>query len=421
MSLPPAASLHQPTPGYYHRWCQLNDWLLACEPWWRPAPFTTPSPDWLRLAPALAEWLEARTDDECDYFDDHPEALAERLSQWLPALADYPGLVRLPALTSAEDRARATLPETAATDMPGRKRWQAGAFAAAIQPLHDGILDWCCGKGHLARTLARQGPVSVQGLEWTPALVADGNRLARQFGDAVTLRCQDVMASDLAWPAHTHGVALHACGDLHRRLLRLAGRAEAPRLSLSPCCYHLTATDAYQPLSAQARGHHRRLTLSRNELRLAVQETVTAPARVRTQTARISQWRLGFDALQRHLRDRDEYLPVPSHPSRLLTQDFQAFCRWAADKKGLALPASVDWPHWQQVGRQRHRQVRRHELLRHLFRRPLELWLVLDYAVFLEEQGYRVRLGTFCDRALTPRNLLLDAVRDCGHGGPAEN
>jgi len=30
--------------------------------------------------------------------------------------------------------------------------------------------------------------------------------------------------------------------------------------------------------------------------------------------------------------------------------------------------------------------------------------------VFLEEQGYRVRLGTFCDRQLTPRNLMLDAV-----------
>ena len=52
------------------------------------------------------------------------------------------------------------------------------------------------------------------------------------------------------------------------------------------------------------------------------------------------------------------------------------------------------------------------ELVRHLFRRPLELWLVLDYAVFLEEQGYRVRLGTFCDRQLTPRNLMLDAVRE---------
>ncbi|MDI9244031.1 hypothetical protein [Marinobacter sp. CHS3-4] len=70
----------------------------------------------------------------------------------------------------------------------------------------------------------------------------------------------------------------------------------------------------------------------------------------------------------------------------------------------------MDFDTWLAFGAQRLEQVRRHELVRHLFRRPLELWLVLDYAVFLEEQGFRVRLGTFCERALTPRNLLIDAV-----------
>ena len=36
--------------------------------------------------------------------------------------------------------------------------------------------------------------------------------------------------------------------------------------------------------------------------------------------------------------------------------------------------------------------------------------------MFLEEQGYDVRLGTFCERQLTPRNLLIDAEKrsvDC--------
>lgn len=71
----------------------------------------------------------------------------------------------------------------------------------------------------------------------------------------------------------------------------------------------------------------------------------------------------------------------------------------------------IDFDAWEAEGVRRWQQVRRHELVRHLFRRPLELWMVLDYALYLEEQGYRVRLGEFCDRSLTPRNLLLDAVR----------
>lgn len=371
-----------------------------------------PVPAWTRQYPDLARLVADLSDPDCQALDEHPDRLATLAAQQLPSLAAYADLVALPTLApGAQDIDRATLPEVRAVDMPGRKRLQSGAFAASVRPLEQSVLDWCCGKGHLSRTLAAAGAPSVLGLEWDASLVQDGNRLAARLGDPVSVREQDVMAGDLELPAQVHGVALHACGDLHRQLLRRAGNAGLPRISLSPCCYHLTDTDRYRPLSLTAAGHQQALTLSRNELRLAVQETVTAPARVREQTRLVSQWRLGFDGLQRQLRGCDDYLPVPSHPARLVHEGFAAFCRWAAGKKGLALPGNLDFDHWQAVGVERWQQVRRHELVRHLFRRPLELWLVLDYAVFLEEQGYRVRLGEFCDRRLTPRNLLLDGVR----------
>lgn len=359
--------------------------------------------------------LAELSDAECQYLDDRPVELAARAARWLPSLEGYADIVQLPALLPSDDEAsKATLPEIRATDMPGRKRLQSGAFAAALAPLDHPAVDWCCGKGHLARTLAPLCPGEIQGFEWNPELVHDGNRLARHFGDRVSIGCQDVMDPELKLPDDYHGVALHACGDLHRQLLTRGSEAGLPRLSISPCCYHLTGQDTYRPLSRRASGYQGVLQPGRNDLRLAVQETVTAPARVREQTRTISQWRLGFDSLQRFLRVRDEYLPVPSHPSRLLNDGFPAFCRWAAEKKGISLPADVDFEHWLSIGEHRLRQVRRHELVRHLFRRPLELWMVLDYAVFLEEHGYQVRLGQFCDRSLTPRNLLLDAVRASG-------
>ena len=48
-------------------------------------------------------------------------------------------------------------------------------------------------------------------------------------------------------------------------------------------------------------------------------------------------------------------------------------------------------------------------IVRHAFRRPLEVWLALDLAVRLENDGYSVSLGRFCERRLTPRNLLISA------------
>ncbi|MDX1552964.1 MAG: methyltransferase, partial [Marinobacter sp.] len=376
----------------------------------QPAPFTDPSPAWVRKWPSLAERVVNLSDRDCQRLDDDPSALAGLLGRELPSLQLFEALTYAPALSS-EPAVPSTLPEVRATDMPGRKRLQSGAFVAAIRPLQHDVLDWCCGKGHLARTLSPWCGGKVAGFEWSQALVEDGNRLARKFGDTVTLHCQDVMAEALEMPETVHGVALHACGDLHRRLMRRAAHGGLPRLSFSPCCYHLTEMSNYQPLSRRAGGCPKALTLTREDLRLAVQETVTAPQRVRQQSRQISRWRLGFDGLQRFLRGSDTYLPVPSHPSKLISGDFAGFCRWAARKKGLELPEETDFGHWEQHGDRRFQEVRRHELVRHLFRRPLELWLVLDYALFLEEQDYDVRLGTFCERQLTPRNLLIDAVR----------
>lgn len=408
-------SVFESAEPHYLRWQKLNDWLVQHQAIWQSAPFIEPIPAWVQRYPELACGVSALTEAECDELDGQPETLANMASQYVPGLALARQIAHLPMFFSEpEDIAAATLPEVRATDMPGRKREQAGAFAAALKPLQHPILDWCCGKGHLSRTLARHSYQKVNGYEWNPELVASGNTLATHFGDAVQIHCQDVMADNLPLPENTHGVALHACGDLHRQLLRRGAAAALPRLTLSPCCYHLTVDGSYQTLSERTAAHENKLMPNRNHLRLAVRETVTAPARVRAQTRLLTQWRLGFDGLQRDLRGVDQYLPVPSYSPRLIQKGFPAFCHWAASEKQLCLPENTDFDHWLAHGVHRHREVRRYELIRHLFRRPLELWLVLDYAVFLEEQGYRVRLGRFCARSLTPRNILLDAVRVCG-------
>ena len=81
--------------------------------------------------------------------------------------------------------------------------------------------------------------------------------------------------------------------------------------------------------------------------------------------------------------------------------------------KHLSTTGTEDWAALEAAGWQRLAQVRNLELVRGLFRRPLELWLVLDRALYLSENGYDVQLGAFCDRHLTPRNLMLLAQR-CG-------
>ncbi len=391
------------------RLARLTERLAQWQPLWRPLPFQHPRAPWLARFPGLAAALQQLSDAQVARLQAEPWRESP-LAPWLP-VAELAELVALPRFESDA----APLPAAWSQHVEGRKWQQIEAFLAhaRLSPAASPV-EWCAGKGHLARTLARQRQRAVTALEWEPALCRHGQALAARQQATVTMRCQDVMAPEaLAWlNVRTHALALHACGDLHVRLLQ-AAIATGSAVSLAPCCYQRTASTGYQPLSQQAQRlcQVHGLALSRDDLALAVQETVTAPQGVRRQRERASAWRLGFDLLQREARGEDSYLPVPSLAYGQLPATFAEFCRWAAACKRVALPPRVDWQAFEAHGWQRQAQVARFELVRHAFRRPLEVWLALDRLAMLEEAGFSADIGIFCERDLTPRNLMLRAVK----------
>jgi len=395
-------------PALSERFQALDDFLVAHQHLWRPKPFTCPTLPWEAEQPALATWLRSRSLEQAEAEHNHPEHLA--------APAPFPELAQRAAALSALDELPArdlgVLPERLSVDVPGRKWQQITAFAGRLQfrqpPRH--WLDWCSGKGHLGRLLA-QGGQQLTCLEYDPQLVEAGQRLSARQQLAAQHLQQDVLAADAGARLHaTHTpAALHACGDLHVRLLQLASAAGCAQLAVAPCCYNRIATEYYQPLCAPARAST--LRLSQDDLRLPLAETVTAGQRLRRQRDLSMARRLAFDLLQRQQRGVDDYLPTPSLPVSWLDKDFASYCHDLTALKGLALHGSIDWPALEAAGWRRLAEVRNLELVRGLFRRPLELWLLLDRALYLEERGYQVRLGTFCAHQLTPRNLLLLAER----------
>ena len=404
MSPSPSLSL-----SHTDRFARLTALLAEWQPLWRPLPFQHRGAPWGAAYSALDAALLALSDDEAARLQDAPFH-ASPLAAWLP-VAELEELVALPEL-AGDDRAP---PAAWAAHVGGRKWSQIEAFLPRVTAAPDErLVEWCAGKGHLARALSRRDTAEVTALEWQAALCRDGQRLADRQGAAVHMAEQDVLAPEAGrWlSSETHVAALHACGDLHARLIELCA-AQGSAVTLAPCCYQRTAAAHYRPLSQQGRERASALglTLTREELAMAVQETVTAPRHVRRRREQAGAWRLGFDLLQRQVRGVDAYLPVPSLAYGRLPNRFEAFCRWAAEQKGLVLPAGVDWAALEAAGERRRAEVVRRELVRHLFRRPLEVWLVLDRALRLEEAGFEVELGTFCARALTPRNLLLRAAR----------
>lgn len=402
------------------RFAALSGLLLQHQDCWRPIAFQQSALPWMSRYPALPPRLLALDMAAINRLATDNQALAEWMSpslsfaRHLHELCDLPFLPRRP-LAQADPRFYAGI--------PGRKWQQVDAFVRCLpDDLQDSlpdsaspVLEWCAGKSHLgfwlqqSRRQFRQQ--SVTALEWDADLVEQANARAQAGQVPLQSHVVDVRtpaAESFVLPAQ-QVVALHACGDLHERLLQLAVQKQVRQLHLAPCCYHKRPQEMYQPLSDAGARHD--LTLDKAALHTAVMETATAGATIQRQRIRLQTMRLGFDELQRDLRSTNAYLPVPSLPAHWARAGFDDFCRHCAALHGLTLPVATDWEHYWQRGLQRFRRVAAFDLVRMLFRRPLEIWLVLDRALLLEEQGYRVRLGQFCPAAITPRNLLLQGWR----------
>ena len=379
---------------------QLDALLLQFHALWHPQPFREIRPAWCRQWPVLADELLALSDTEVVRLNDDGAAALALLARHLPDVAALAPLVDLPA------RPRLALTGYGphwAREIPGRKLQQIEAFAASSRCCGQPVIDWCGGKGHLGRLLAQQWQMPVQTLEIDPVLCREGEALSRRSALQHEFVVADALTAADAPAAGQQVVALHACGDLHRRLISRGAEARVARFDIAPCCYYRGVAERYQPLSSALQ-----LVLSRDDTRLAVTESVTAAPRETRRRDRAIAWKLGFDSYRRAVSG-DVYKNFKPVPEPWVRGSFADFLVQMNRREGLPAVEIAGIAAFEAAGWQRQGEVMRLSIVRHAFRRALEIWLGLDLAVFLEEQGYTVDLGSFCERRLTPRNLLISA------------
>ncbi len=390
----------------------LDSFLTQHQRFWRFDPFSASrlsDMPWQASDPQLCAWLASLTASQVEHYQHVPEDFQRALNVFLPDLELAIKCCELPDLS-------AFLPDVSSsfeTGIPGRKLTQIRAMSAVALTAESGTqwLEWCSGKGYLGRMLCLHSQRSVTSIEFQAALCESGRKEAHALGLSSQHFIQADVLADAVNPLlapSQHAVALHACGDLHQTLLQKTVHYQLAAVTLSPCCYHLTAEDQYPPLSDA--GRVASLRLSRQELRIPLQETVTGGARVKRHRQLEMSYRLGFDSLLREALAHCCYTPIPSIKKSQLAQGFGAFCHWAAEHKQIALPP-CDFSHYADVGEQRFLYMERLSLLQSVFKRPLEMWLVWDKALYLSEHGYQVSVGCFCARHVTPRNILIQATR----------
>lgn len=388
------------------RTLQIADWLSRHQSLWQARPFYESEPRWAAQYPHLYNTLLTASDADIQHARVNPDFHLQWLSQYLPSLGELIPLLHLPP---AADYGHGSGSPHFPVGIPGRKWAQIQAFMRSIKPGSE-LLDWCCGKGHLLRSLCHCKNCRGEGLEWQAPLANDGNALARKWQLDCHIHNGDALHEDTAGllKANSHVIALHACGDLHTHLLDLIAQHKVAAISLAPCCYHLSKHSHYvwrsktlQHLPWQADIH---------TLRLCVEESVTAPRQQLIAQAQLQAWRLGFNALYEAQTGTPPPQPEPRLNMTIIKQGFVDFCHTRAQDSGITLPANLNFDHWQAQGEALQHRVQRLELARHLARRAMEILINADKTHYLQDQGMRAGLYQFCARQLSPRNMLIQGT-----------
>lgn len=376
---------------------------------WRQRPFTGLPVPWEESWPQLSQALRSLSFTQVIAYENNPieipsvrKACPELVSE-LKELSDWG-----PLETSGK---RAALPMP--IQVHARKWAQVEHFVGVVERLSpqpiDRWIDWCAGKGRLGRALAEVGAGQTICVEKELDLCQKGTGEAQKLETDIIFRCADVLQEDLKHlvEPRTGLVALHSCGDLGIALLRLCVETNAAFVALAPCCYQRITGMNHHPLSQTAAENP--VALTRHQLRLPSLDDSIYSETGRQLRLKEHAWRLAVDLLQRQSTGCDAYLPLGRIPKRWLKGSFADFVTRITEREGIPLPRRFQPDAAEERGWQRLHITSALSLARGLFRRALESWLVLDRALYLEENGYRARIGTFCPAEYTPRNLMIAA------------
>lgn len=386
--------------------------LQEYRPLWEQRPFVQLPVPWEKDWPHLSGALRSLSVEELAKYENDPlsiPALQDVCGELLSQLGRYS---QWGSFDGDSSGGRNVGTEPKRPDRVDARKWtQVVRFVQAVgdhvPPEVERWVDWCAGKGHLGRILSEKTGLPVTCVEIDGGLVSTGKLEVERSGANVSFAHADVLSDPTGHllDEKTGVVALHACGHLNAQLLQLAVGHGLAFIALVPCCYQRIDGMLFTPLSNAGRAVD--LSLTRHQLRIAALDEVTTSEKKRQHRQRENAFRLGTDLLIREASGVDAYTPLGKISPDTIRGSFEQFAHKSARKVNAPLPVGVSWDRAEAAGWDRFHTVSVLSVARRLFRRAIETWLFLDRVCFLEEHDYHVIVGTFCQREVTPRNLML--------------
>ncbi len=209
-------------------------------------------------------------------------------------------------------------------------------------------------------------------------------------------------------------VGLHTCGALAVDIIRAGAHAKVPGLVNFGCCYQtLDARPDFQNISHFAQNNGP-LWLNQFALTLSCRAHRKMDEKTYDLKLKVKLYRYAIHLLLTDHYGLTDVLSLGNSPHSLYGRPFSAYA--LEQLRRLSVTATHTEQQLDEFFAQEHVQKTIHRmiaagLIRDALGRVLELYLLLDRAIFLEENAYTVHLEEFFDEDISPRNIGITALR----------
>ena len=196
-------------------------------------------------------------------------------------------------------------------------------------------------------------------------------------------------------------LGLHACGDLTSDILKFYHDSKADHLLSLGCCYHKLTTK--YNLSKQAK--KRNIKFTTNTFNLAARSYSFQTKENLQNKIQIRTYRYMLHIYLYSLGHKD-FIPTGQTKLSDYRGSFEEYAdKYAKDHIDSSSDAQIffDTPENQETVK----KIIYTDIFRGIFGRVIESYIVLDRALFLQEQGHDVFVQEIFDRKLSPRNLAI--------------
>lgn len=237
------------------------------------------------------------------------------------------------------------------------------------------------------------------------------NMLIKDEGEFVTLLNHESMP-----------IGLHTCGKLSLDFIRLASNKKVPAMVNFGCCYHTLGNGAdNQHLSHFAR-ENKAYWMNKFALTLSCRAHKKMDEKDYDLKIKVKFFRYAFHILLHDLYGIKDLVSLGNSSPKLYDGAFATYAleqfrrieikpRHTEEELNLffadpALTLQIE-------------KMLAAGLIRNAMGRIMEIYLLLDRAIFLEEQGYEVKVETFFTEELSPRNIGITAILNSNEKLPA--